>query len=121
MDSDQKMATYRTVQDSFAVQGFSPLTCDICKFSDITETTAGYVCRNCGIMLEAQKLQYDRPYNADLIQYATGIGTTQVGTRKERVKSPNSRSLNRLSKYNNIIDNDKIAYAKARREFSRIL
>jgi len=55
MDSDQKMATYRTVQDSFAVQGFSPLTCDICKFSDITETTAGYVCRNCGIMLEAQK------------------------------------------------------------------
>jgi len=115
------MATYRTVQDSGIVQGFSPLSCEVCNFNDIIETISGYVCRNCGIVLEAQKLQYDRPYNADLVQYATGIGTTQMGTRRERVKSPNSRSLNRLSKYNNIIDNDKIAYAKARREFPRIL
>jgi len=115
------VATYRTIQDSFIVQGFSPLICDICNFSDITETISGYVCRNCGIVLEAQKLQYDRPYNTDLVQYATGIGTTQIGTRKERVVSPNSRSLNRLSKFNNIIDNDKIAYAKARKEFSGVL
>ena len=115
------MATYRTIQDSCAVQDFSHLACDICNSRDIAETTSGHVCRNCGIELRVQKLQYDRPYKADLIQYETGIGTTQLGSRKERLKSPNSRGLNRLSKYNNVIDNDKIAYAKARREFSRVL
>lgn len=115
------MATYRTVQDSGIAQDFSPLECDVCNSGEIAETTSGYVCMSCGVVLEAQKLQYDRPYNADLIQYATGIGTTQIGTKKERVVSPNSRSLNRLSKYNNIIANDKIAYALARKEFSKVL
>jgi len=115
------VATNKTIQDSCVVQGLSPLTCDICNSSDIAEATAGYVCRNCGIVLQVWKLQYDRPYNADLVQYAIGIGTTQIGTRKERVISPNSRGLNRLSKYNYVINNDKIVYARARREFSRVL
>ncbi|MFW9939433.1 MAG: hypothetical protein ACFFFT_00235 [Candidatus Thorarchaeota archaeon] len=115
------MVIYRTVPDSGTVPDFSYVCCDVCGSFDIAETTSGYVCKECGVELEVQKLQYDRPYNADLIQYASGIGATQIGTKKERVISPHSRTLTRLSKYNHIVDYDKIAYGKAAKELSRVL
>ncbi|MFX0135023.1 MAG: hypothetical protein ACFFDN_15385 [Candidatus Hodarchaeota archaeon] len=115
------MATYRTVQESALYPLYSQLKCDICDSTEITETQEGYVCRGCGIVLEIQKLQYDRPYNEDLIQYAKSLGKTQVGTKRERVVSPNSMKLYRLNKHNLITDNEKAVVDKARIEISRIL
>ena len=78
------LATYKVVQES-TLPSIASLECDICGSSDIIENPEGYVCRDCAVVLEIQKLQYDRPYNEDLIQYAKGVGKTQIGTRRERI------------------------------------
>ena len=57
--------------------------CDICGSMDIVETYEGYTCQNCGIVLEVQKLEYHRPYDKDILQYAV-INRTQIGTKTER-------------------------------------
>lgn len=114
------LATYKTLQESALSPNYSHLECDICRSADIVDTKGGYVCRECGIVLEIQKLQYDRPYNEDIIQYAKGLGITQIGTKRERGISPNSMELHRLNKYNSIIDNEKAVIEKARVEISRI-
>lgn len=114
------LATYKTLQDSSLPLSYSYLTCDICDSAEIEGTTAGYVCRECGVVLETQKLQYDRPYNDDIIQYAKGLGTTQIGTRRERGISPNYEKLNRLNRHNSRISNEKAVLEQARFEISRI-
>lgn len=97
------------------------LECDLCGSKDIVETVEGYVCRACGIVQTLQKLQYDQPYKADVLQYARRLGSTQIGNKKERLVSPNSRALKRMSKYNKINDNEQLVYIKAHKEISRIL
>jgi hypothetical protein len=114
------LATYKTLRDSSLPLSSAYLTCDICGSADIVSTNEGYVCRECGIVLETQKLQYDRPYNEDIIQYAKGLGTTQIGTRRERGISPNYEKLNRLNRHNSRISNEKAVIDQARFEISRI-
>ncbi|MFX0134602.1 MAG: hypothetical protein ACFFDN_13260 [Candidatus Hodarchaeota archaeon] len=114
------MTTYKTLQESALSSYYSHIECDICGSTDVVETKGGYVCRECGIVLEIQKLQYDRPYNEDIIQYAKGLGITQIGTKRERGISPNSMKLHRLNKHNSIIDNERAVIDKARIEISRI-
>ena len=99
----------------------SNLRCDLCNSDDIAETIEGYVCRTCGVVQTIQKLQYDRPYKADVVQYARRLGNTQIGNKRERLTSPNSRILKRMSQYNKVTDNEKIVCVKASREISRIL
>jgi transcription initiation factor TFIIIB Brf1 subunit/transcription initiation factor TFIIB len=114
------MATYKT----YSNDAFSPidthLKCDICGSADIVDTTEGYVCRECGIVLEIQKLQYNRPYNEEKVQYAQCKGITQIGTNRERSVSPFSEQLNRLNKQNSIIPNDQAIIESAEVEISRI-
>ena len=114
------MATYKTLQESTLSPNLSHLTCDICGSSDIIENHEGYVCRDCGIVLEIQKLQYDRPYNKDIIQYAQGIGKTQIGTRRERIISPLSINLQRINKYNSITTSEQAVIERAHIEIARI-
>ncbi|MFX1490520.1 MAG: hypothetical protein ACFFBI_15320 [Promethearchaeota archaeon] len=97
------------------------LTCDLCGSRDIIETTEGYVCKECAVVLTIRKLQYDRPYNDDVIQYAKGLGKTQIGTPRERLFSPNSRQLKRLNRHNLHTNNKELVNIKARTEISRIL
>ncbi|MFX0144094.1 MAG: hypothetical protein ACFE9C_08450, partial [Candidatus Hodarchaeota archaeon] len=78
------MATYRASPNSSISLDYSHLECDMCGSADIIDTSGGYVCRECGIVLEIQKLQYYRPYNEERIQYAKGAGKTQIGTNRER-------------------------------------
>jgi len=114
------MATYKLVQgDSFSPD-FSHISCDICGSSDVIENPEGYVCRSCGVVLEIQKLQYDRPYNSDLIQYAKGAGRTQIGTSRERVTSPYAPMLRRLNRHNNIVPVKDIVVNRAKEEISRV-
>ncbi len=96
------------------------LECDICSSTDIVDTDRGYVCRNCGIVLEVQKLQYDRPYNEDIVHYSKSLGTTQIGTKRERLISPDSRRLDRLNRYNLVVDNEKAEIEKARAEIGTV-
>ena len=114
------LATYKTLQDSALSPTISYLSCDICGSSDIIENPEGYVCRDCGLVLEIQKFQYDRPYNEDLIQYAKGVGKTQIGTRRERIISPLSIKLQRINKYNSITTSERAVIEKARIEIARI-
>ena len=114
------LATYKTLQESGLYPTISHLNCDICGSSNIIENLEGYVCRDCGIVLEIQKLQYDRPYNENLIQYAQGVGKTQIGTRRERIISPLSIKLQRINKYNSITTSERAVIEKARIEIARI-
>lgn len=114
------VATYKTLQEGSFSPDSSHISCDICGSSNIIENPEGYVCRDCGIVLEIQKLKYDRPYNEDLIQYAKGAGRTQIGTSRERVASPYSAMYQRLNKYNSIVPVKETVINKAGVEISRI-
>ncbi len=61
----------------------SDLSCDICSSENIKDTSEGYVCGDCGVVLEIQKLQYHHPYDDNIVQYAP-LGKTQIGTIRER-------------------------------------
>ena len=94
------MATHELVNiDSLEVDSAqNPLErCDICGSCDIIETREGYTCRDCGIVLEVQKLEYHRPYDADVVQYAV-LGKTQMGYKSERRATKNSVRLESLNK-----------------------
>lgn len=114
------VASIKSFQESALSLDSSFLKCDICSSEDIQEVREGYVCLNCAVVLEVQKLQYDRPYNEDIIQYAKGVGRTEIGTRRERVISPISIKLRRISKYNKLIDNELAVKDTARAEIARI-
>jgi hypothetical protein len=111
----KKMATQNLTQKTI----FNELKCDICNSNDIKETREGYVCAECGIVLEIQKLEYYRPYNADILQYAT-LGTTQIGTKRERMKYSDSLRLEKLNRLHSIKENEETVLEKARIEISRI-
>ena len=114
------MATYKELINSSLSSGYMHLECDMCGSTDIVDTSEGYVCRECGIVLEIQKLQYYSPYNELLVQNAKRHGPTQIGTNRERRISPISERLNRLSKQNLIIPNEQAVIDRANVEISRI-
>jgi transcription initiation factor TFIIIB Brf1 subunit/transcription initiation factor TFIIB len=96
------------------------LKCDLCDSDDIVDEREGYVCRNCGVVLTVQKLQYDRPYNNDTLHHSIKRGSTQIGTIRERTVHPHSHQLRRMSKYNSQLSNKEQAEIRASREVSRI-
>ena len=110
-----------TIEKMSVVVEQTNLCCDVCGSSDIIETNEGYVCRECAVVLRIQKLQYDRPYNNDVVQYAKGLGRTQIGNKRERQTSPVSRKIQRLQKYNSRVSHEETAERKARGEIFRIL
>ena len=110
------MATYNLVIDISPKGGYA---CDLCNSVNIIETTEGYVCGDCGVVLDMQKLEYHRPYNDDILQYAP-LGQTQIGTRRERLCLPNSVQWEKRHKLHRIQDNEKAVLNKARMEISRI-
>ena len=108
------MATHELVKiDSLEVDSVqNPLErCDVCGSCDIVETREGYTCRDCGIVLEVQKLEYHRPYDADIVQYAV-LGKTQMGYKSERRATKNSvrlEGLNRLDSHRTSEENVEIS------------
>ncbi len=108
------------LDESKVSQYDSYLTCDECSSSDIIESNQSFVCRSCGTVLEIQIFQYNRPYNDDIIQYANGLGRTQIGTKGERSTSSHSEELNRLHKQNSVELHDEIILRKAHTEISKL-
>ncbi|MHA1725754.1 MAG: hypothetical protein ACTSXH_13125 [Promethearchaeota archaeon] len=98
------------------------LTCDICGSTDIAKTREGYTCRNCGVVLNIPRLEYNRPYNETCLQHAP-LNSTQIGTKHERLNHARSPHLQRLNKIHSIssISNEKFIIQTARKEISRLL
>ena len=94
--------------------------CDACGSDDVIETREGYTCRECGIVLEIQKLEYHRPYDKDIVQYAV-LGKTQMGFRRERQGMKNSIRLENLSKLDSLRTSEESVLVAARVEIKRIL
>ncbi len=98
------------------------LTCDVCGSMDIAETMEGYTCRNCGIVLNMKRLEYNRPYNEACLQHAP-LNSTQIGTKQERLSHARSPHLQRLNKIHSISTKSKEVFSldTARREIPRLL
>ena len=94
--------------------------CDVCGSRDIVETREGYTCRDCGVVLEIQKLEYHRPYDRDIVQHAV-LGKTQIGYKRERCSLKNSLRLEGLSKLDSLRTSEESVIIGARVEIKRIL
>ena len=117
------MATHELVKiDSLEVDSAqNPLErCDVCGSCDIVETREGYTCRDCGIVLEVQKLEYHRPYDADIVQYAV-LGKTQMGYKSERRATKNSVRLEGLSRLDSHRTSEENALVSAKIAIKSIL
>jgi len=111
---------YRNQKKSCArVHKYGEIRCDICSSTDIVETSEGYTCRNCGIELEIQKMEYYRPYNDDILQHAV-LGTTQIGYKRERLRNARSVKLEKLNRLHTIRNNKQTVLDRANIEISRI-
>lgn len=113
-----KLATHNKSQLS-KVEVRTSLICDVCNSTNIVQNEFGFVCKDCGVMLPIQILQYNRPYNEDILQYAT-LGKTKIGFKRERLRNPQSCRLKRLNKIDSIKTNDENVEIKAAVEISRI-
>ena len=96
------------------------LKCDLCDSENIVDESQGYVCRDCGVVLTVQKLQYDRPYNSDVIQHSIQFGATQIGNVRERANHPQSYQLKRMNKHNSQLSSKEYVENRAATEISRI-
>ncbi|MFX1457197.1 MAG: cyclin family protein [Promethearchaeota archaeon] len=96
------------------------LECDLCGSHDIVDEIQGYVCRACGVVLTVQKLQYNRPYNIEVVQHSIHFGSTQIGTIRERNAHPQSYQLKRMNRYNSQLSNKEYTERRANKEISRI-
>jgi len=94
--------------------------CDICKSYDLVETREGFTCRACGIVLEVQKLEYHRPYDADVVQHAV-LSKTQIGFKSERRKLQYSAKLEGLSRIDASRSTEENVILTAKVEIKRIL
>jgi len=118
------MATTKNMDKSKSLK-MSPLVdptyqCDICKSYDLVETREGFTCRACGIVLEVQKLEYHRPYDADVVQHAV-ISKTQIGFKSERRKLQYSAKLEGLSRIDASRSTEENVVLTAKVEIKRIL
>ena len=117
------MATKKTLQIEnnypldFSID--NEIHCDNCNSVNIVETREGYSCRACGMVLEVQKFEYNRPYKENRLQYAI-LGVTQIGSVRERLQYQNSVRLEKLNKLHSILNNKGAVFNKARIEISRI-
>jgi len=96
------------------------LECDICHSSNVQETKQGYVCGECGIVLEIQKLEYYHPYNEESLQCSPLRGT-QIGFMRERLRNKHSVRLKSMSKLDSKRTSEETISYKANKEIRRIL
>jgi len=102
-----------------SIQG-SLLECDLCHSTDIREESTGYVCRECGCVLEMQRFQYHRPYDEDIVQYAV-LSKTKIGSKHERRRFSNAAKFEKLNKMHSLNSNEENLRITAKVEIRRIL
>ena len=115
------MATHNDEKFHSVDSNQNPLECcDVCGSDNVIETRESYTCRECGIVLEIQKLEYYRPYDKDIVQYAV-LGKTQMGNRRERRSMKNAIRLESLNKLDSLRTSEESVLVAARVEIKRIL
>jgi hypothetical protein len=98
---------------------FKELQCDTCKSTDIVETTQGFVCGNCGIVLEGKRIVFNQITFSDIKHYAK-LGKTHIGKVRERNTHAHSVKLNHFQKLYTIQSNEKELRIRTKIEISRI-
>jgi transcription initiation factor TFIIIB Brf1 subunit/transcription initiation factor TFIIB len=98
----------------------SLLECDLCHSTNILEESTGYICEECGYVLEIHKFEYHRPYDEDIVQYAV-LSKTQIGSKQERRHFSNGVKLEKLNKIHSINTNEENLEISAKVEIRRIL
>jgi len=98
----------------------SLLECDLCHSTDIREESTGYVCRECGCVLEMQKFEYHRPYDEDIIQYAV-LNKTKIGKKHERRQYSNAAKFEKLNRMHSLNSNEENLRISAKVEIRRLL
>jgi transcription initiation factor TFIIIB Brf1 subunit/transcription initiation factor TFIIB len=116
------MATYNELKfDPYKPpQNFSLDECDVCGSNDIIEVREGYVCRNCGVVLEIQRLEYHTPYDATQLQHAV-LSKTQIGFWKERRVMSDSIHMEYLSRLDGVREREETIKQTTLIEIKRIL
>jgi hypothetical protein len=94
--------------------------CDVCGSKEIIETFEGYSCQECGIVLEVQKLEYNRPYDEDILQHSV-INKTQIGNKKERSDISGSLKFESLNRLDTRRSYEEVVLTTAKIEIRRIL
>jgi transcription initiation factor TFIIIB Brf1 subunit/transcription initiation factor TFIIB len=97
------------------------LTCDLCNSHEIIKTDQGFVCSECGLVLEQQRMEYHRPYEQQRVQHSVSQGGTTIGYTRERFRNKNSRKLDRLQKIQYTQPNRNYVNYSAKIEISRLL
>ncbi len=100
---------------------FIDFNCNLCNSSNIIETSQGYVCIDCGLVLEIQKIVYHRPYNIEKLQNKPNLTSTRIGTISELKNKGYPSNLTRLKILNRYKTNEQAIYSKAKAEIYRIL
>lgn len=96
------------------------LKCDLCHSQNIREDSSGYICRECGCVLEMQKFEYHRPYDEDILQYAV-LNKTKIGSKHERRQFSNGPKYEKLNKMHSLNSNEENLEISAKVEIRRIL
>ncbi|TFF94133.1 MAG: hypothetical protein EU544_04890 [Promethearchaeota archaeon] len=111
-----------TIKNNGSLGTDLPMICEECKSDHILQTEQGYVCANCGLVLDTQRMEYHRPYDQIRIQHSP-IHNTTIGSYTERNHNSRSGHLNRLEKIHRSQAqiNDERAYMKAQLEIKKIL
>jgi len=116
------MATYNAIKfDPYKPpEEISLDECDICGSSQIIPSLDGYVCQDCGVVLEVKRFEYHKPYDAIKLQHAV-IGKTQIGFKHERRVMNNSVHMEYLHKLDSARDGEEMVKIAARVEIRRLL
>ncbi|MBN1801453.1 MAG: hypothetical protein JW891_08105 [Candidatus Lokiarchaeota archaeon] len=112
------MATCKNVNKSTNSNDLK-IKCDNCSSNNIKDHEQGYVCVDCGIVIESKIFEYHKPYEDKRVQHAV-LGGTTIGTRRERLRTVASSRLDKLNKLHCIQDSKKLVNIKARSEIKRI-
>ncbi len=97
------------------------LSCELCHSSEIRETQQGYVCAECGCVLDLPILKYHVPYTQKKIHYEVSVGNTFLGLQKERRSNRHSPKLKRLHKLQCSQSYQDMVYHDTEIEICRIL
>jgi uncharacterized Zn finger protein (UPF0148 family) len=96
------------------------LKCDECGSFNINSDSGEFVCKNCGLVLKIQKLEFHKPYKEEKIQNSI-LSATKIGFRRERMKNRHSNQLQRLNRIHSIKDSTQTANYRIQIEITRIL
>lgn len=116
LHKEQFNFSYRKISTT----NINELECDTCYSTHIIKTVQGYVCADCGLVVEGQNIAFNQVSFNDLERYAR-LGKTHLGTIQERMANGYSVKLSHMERMHSILSNEKELQITAKKEISRII